>query len=48
MSSQEQLLFSKEHEWTTGTEGEVSIGVSGYALEQLGDVVFIELPEKGG
>lgn len=47
MSSQEELLFSKEHEWTTGTEGEVAVGISGYALEQLGDVVFIELPEKG-
>ena len=47
MSGESELLFSKEHEWTTGTSGEVTIGISSYAIEQLGDVVYIELPEKG-
>lgn len=41
------LLYSKEHEWTTGTEGLVSVGVTAYAVEQLGDIVHIELPEVG-
>ena len=47
MSHPPKLFFSKEHEWTTGTEGEVTIGISSFAIEQLGDVVYIELPEKG-
>lgn len=41
------LLFSQEHEWTTGTDGEVSVGISAFAIEQVGDVVYIELPEVG-
>ena len=47
MSHPADLLFSKEHEWTTGTTDEVSIGISAFALEQVGDVVYIELPEVG-
>ena len=39
--------FSKQHEWVS-IEGEVAtIGITKYASEMLGDVVFIELPEKG-
>ena len=47
VKGQNELLFSKEHEWTTGTDGEVTIGISSYAIEQLGDVVYIELPDQG-
>ena len=47
MSHPADLLFSREHEWTTGTTDEVSIGISAFALEQVGDVVYIELPEVG-
>lgn len=47
MSSQEPLYYSRGHEWTTGTEGVVLVGISGHAVEQLGDMVFLELPEKG-
>ena len=39
------LLFSKEHEWTTGRDGNVTVGITSYAIEQLGDIVHIELPE---
>lgn len=39
------LLFSKEHEWTTGIDGNVTVGITSYAIEQLGDIVHIELPE---
>ena len=39
--------FSKQHEWVS-MEGEVAIvGITKHASEMLGDVVFVELPEKG-
>ena len=41
------MRFSKDHEWIE-TEGDVAtIGITAYAAEQLGDVVFIELPQVG-
>ena len=41
------LKYSKEHEWVR-QEGDVAtIGISEYAQEQLGDVVYVELPEVG-
>ena len=40
-------VFSKDHEWVT-VEGDVAtIGITNHAQEQLGDVVFIELPKIG-
>lgn len=42
-----ELRYSEEHEWVR-VEGDVAvIGISDYAQEQLGDVVFVELPEQG-
>jgi len=42
-----ELKYSKDHEWVRA-EGEVAtVGISGYAQEQLGDVVYVELPEVG-
>ena len=39
--------FSKQHEWVL-MEGEVAtVGITKYASEMLGDIVFVELPEKG-
>ncbi len=39
--------FSRQHEWIS-TDGEVAtIGITKHAAEMLGDIVFIELPEKG-
>ena len=39
--------FSKQHEWVS-IEGEVAtVGITKHASEMLGDVVFVELPEKG-
>lgn len=41
------LRYTDEHEWVR-VEGDVAvIGISAYAQEQLGDVVFVELPEIG-
>lgn len=41
------MKFTEEHEWLRA-EGDVFVvGVTDYAAEQLGDVVFVELPEEG-
>ena len=41
------LYFTKEHEWVR-VEGDVAtVGISAHAAEQLGDVVFAEVPEAG-
>src|SRR5690348_14034069 len=41
------IRYTKEHEWVK-VEGETAtVGISPYAQEQLGDVVFVELPEIG-
>ncbi|MDD3642792.1 MAG: glycine cleavage system protein GcvH [Candidatus Krumholzibacteria bacterium] len=43
----EDCLFTKEHEWVY-REGDVAvIGISEYASTELGDIVYIELPEAG-
>src|SRR5262249_8487101 len=43
----EELRYSREHEWVR-TDGDVAtIGITHFAQEQLGDVVFVELPAKG-
>jgi|TARA_B110000116_G_C16583003_1_gene467140 glycine cleavage system H protein len=42
-----EVKFSKEHEWIK-VEGDVgTIGITQHATEMLGDIVFVELPEKG-
>lgn len=45
----EALVYSKEHEWVEVIEPgkKVKIGISDYAQDSLGDIVFIELPEVG-
>ena len=41
------LRYTKEHEWVR-TEGDLAtVGITDYAAEQLGDIVFVELPEVG-
>ena len=39
--------FSKQHEWVSIDEEVATIGITKHASEMLGDVVFVELPEKG-
>jgi len=41
------MRFSKDHEWVEVAGETATIGISAYAAEQLGDVVFVELPEVG-
>jgi glycine cleavage system H protein len=38
------MRFSKDHEWIDADGDVATIGITAYAAEQLGDVVFIELP----
>lgn len=47
MSLPEELLYSEEHEWVNVEGDLVRIGVTDFAQEELGDVVFVELPEVG-
>ncbi len=43
-----KLRFSKEHQWASEeANGEVFVGISNYAQESLGDVVFVDVPEIG-
>lgn len=39
--------YTKEHEWAREDDGRVVVGITDYAQEQLGDVVFVGLPEVG-
>jgi glycine cleavage system H protein len=41
------LKFTEEHEWIRVEGGVGTVGITTYAQEQLGDVVFVELPEAG-
>ena len=41
------MKFSKEHEWVNLEGGVATVGITAYAAEQLGDVVFVELPAAG-
>lgn len=41
------LKYTEDHEWVRVDGDEATVGISDYAQEQLGDVVFVELPEVG-
>jgi glycine cleavage system H protein len=41
------LLFTKEHEWVKVDDSTATIGITDYAQGELGDIVFVELPETG-
>ena len=41
------IYYSTEHEWVAKDVDTVKIGISDYAQDQLGDIVFVELPEVG-
>ena len=47
MTVPQDLRYSKEHEWVRLDGDTATIGITHFAQEQLGDVVFVELPEKG-
>ena len=43
----EDLKYTKDHEWAKLSDGVVTIGINDYAQDQLGEIVFVELPETG-
>jgi glycine cleavage system H protein len=47
MNVPEDLRYSKDHEWTRREGEQVRIGVTDYAQDALGDVVFVQVPEVG-
>ena len=47
MAVPEDLQYTKSHEWVRAEDGTVTIGITDHAQEELGDVVFVELPEVG-
>ena len=40
--------YTKDHEWIELSGDRARVGITDYAQQQLGDVVYVELPEKGG
>jgi glycine cleavage system H protein len=48
MSYPDDLRYSKEHEWVRAEGSRATIGITSFAADELGDIVFIELPEVGG
>jgi len=47
MSVPEELEYTKTHEWARREGEEAIVGITDHAQEELGDVVFVELPEQG-
>ncbi|MCP4346176.1 MAG: glycine cleavage system protein GcvH [Desulfobacterales bacterium] len=43
----EDVRYTDDHEWTKSEGSNIRIGISDYAQDQLGDIVFVELPEVG-
>jgi glycine cleavage system H protein len=43
----EDLRYTKEHEWARDEDGRWRIGITAYAQEALGDVVYVDLPAVG-
>jgi glycine cleavage system H protein len=43
----DNLHYSKDHEWVRDDDGTALIGITDHAQEQLGDVVYVELPKPG-
>ena len=47
MDVPENLKYTKEHEWARIERNRVVVGITDFAQEELGDVVYVELPEPG-
>ena len=47
MSAPSDLRYTRDHEWVRLDGDEATIGITQYAAEQLGDIVFVELPDTG-
>ena len=47
MEIPEHLKYSSEHEWLAPAGRTAKVGITGYAAEHIGDIVFVELPKVG-
>ncbi len=47
MDFPEDLRYTREHEWARKKGGNVVVGITDFAQDQLGDVVYVELPDVG-
>ena len=47
MNTPANLRYSEEHEWVAVESGVATIGITDFAQEELGDIVFVELPNVG-
>ena len=47
MNAPDDLLYSKEHEWILNENDVATLGITDHAQKELGDVVFVDLPEVG-
>src|SRR6187402_987842 len=47
MSYPDDLAYSREHEWVRMDGARATIGITSFAADELGDIVFVELPEVG-
>jgi glycine cleavage system H protein len=47
MNTPKELRYSEEHEWVRVEGDKVRIGITDFAQSELGDIVFVELPEVG-
>ncbi|MEC0405253.1 glycine cleavage system protein GcvH [Bacillus velezensis] len=47
MSTPKDMRYSNEHEWVKVEDGKARIGITHFAQAELGDIVFVELPEVG-
>lgn len=47
MNVPEELRYTSDHEWARLEDGKLRMGITDYAQDSLGDVVFVQLPEPG-
>jgi len=47
MNVPEDLRYSSDHEWARTVDGRIRVGITDYAQDALGDVVFVDLPTPG-
>ena len=47
MSAPSDLRYTRDHEWVRVDDDQATVGITQYAADQLGDIVFVELPDAG-
>jgi glycine cleavage system H protein len=47
MEFPKDLRYTKEHEWARKADGTITVGITSFAVEQLGDITLVDLPEVG-